>query len=629
MDEEAPQSTARYTKIDEAERADAATSTTTSTTSTLKSIASYIIITECCERMAYYGFAGSLVLFFEMKGLSSADAVNQFQLWNGAVYVSPLLGGYMADTYWGAYKTIKIFSIVYLIGLFVFCAATVPLLPDWSLAIVFVAIYIISVGAGGIKPNVSTLGAQQFDVLNNERDKEESKQFFSYFYWAINIGALMSYTLIAYVVQYGVPSLVPVEWGFFAGMVLVTALMFAGVSVFLSGSARYKMQEPNGSMLSVAAKIMHEAWNAEGDTSIANDTKEAANVAKEPLLASESLEQQKRKQREVEEEEDKEDQLDTDEHEGERSSSGGDDGIKDSLWYESRLPASWLDRAYPKYDLAMIEAVKYVLLLVPWLAMMICFWGIYGQTKTAFQLQGCSMDVTISKGLELPVTFMNVFNTLSILVLVPVFETYLYPWLKNAYGYEPTMLDKIGTGLALSGVSMVVAALIEFYRMAHVPSECYYGDSKCEANLSPCLSLDNYQEGDLLPQKSSISIFWQIPQFMLVGLSEILASITSYEFFFSQAPLEMRSVTQAGNMITNALGSWSTIPLVLIVNTGSTPWIPSDINQGHLAYFFFLLSALQAVNYTVFRHMQSSHSEIDQAILSSLSVACRAHSQSI
>ena len=95
----------------------------------------------------------------------------------------------------------------------------------------------------------------------------------------------------------------------------------------------------------------------------------------------------------------------------------------------------------------MIEAVKYVVKLIPWLAMMICFWGIYGQTKTAFQLQGCSMDVTVSGSLELPVTFMNVFNTLSILVLVPLFETHLYPWLKTRYGYEPPMLDKIGMDL--------------------------------------------------------------------------------------------------------------------------------------------------------------------------------------
>ena len=574
-------------------------------TSTLKSTASYIIITECCERMAYYGFAGSLVLFFELKGLSSADAVNQFQLWNGAVYVSPLLGGYMADTYWGAYKTIKVFAIVYLIGLFIFCGATVPLLPNWALIVVFIAIYIISIGAGGIKPNVSTLGAQQFDVLNNPRDKEESKQFFSYFYWAINIGALMSYTLIAYVVQYGIPSLIPVEWGFFAGMVLVTMLMFAGIAVFLSGSSRYKLQEPNGSMLSVAAKIVYEALNSVEDK---DGVVEATGAAKEPLLSTDQL-------------------MSTGDSRppSDVIEAGGDseDESDKNLWYEHRLPPSWLDKAYPKHDIAMIEAVKYVVKLVPWLAMMICFWGIYGQTKTAFQLQGCSMDVTVAGSLELPVTFMNVFNTLSILVLVPLFETYLYPWLKSKYEYEPSMLDKIGTGLVLSGVAMVVAAAIELYRMANVPPPCYYGNATCEANLSPCLSIDNYSEGDLLPQKSTVSIFWQIPQFVLVGLSEILASITSYEFFFSQAPMEMRSVTQAGNMITNALGSWSTIPLVLAVNAGSSPWIPADINQGHLAYFFFLLAALQAVNYSVFRQMQRTATEIDQAVLTSLSKACR------
>lgn len=575
------------------------------TQSTLKSTASYIIVTECCERMAYYGFAGSLVLFFELKGLSSADAVNQFQLWNGAVYVSPLLGGYMADTYWGAYKTIKVFSIVYLIGLFIFCGATVPLLPNWSLIVVFVAIYIISVGAGGIKPNVSTLGAQQFDVLNNPRDKEESKAFFSYFYWAINIGALMSYTLIAYVVQYGIPTLIPVEWGFFAGMVLVTALMFAGVGVFLSGSSRYKLQEPNGSMLSVAAEIVYEALSADKEKE--GGVEKTTGAAKEPLLSTDQRLSEGRGSYPDE-------------------AGGGDGDDEKNLWYEHRLPPSWLDKAYPKHDLPMIEAVKYVVKLIPWLAMMICFWGIYGQTKTAFQLQGCSMDVTVSGSLELPVTFMNVFNTLSILVLVPLFETYLYPWLKTRYGYEPPMLDKIGTGLALSGVAMVVAAGIELYRMANVPPPCYYGDAACEANLSPCLNIDNYSEGDQLPQKSSISIFWQIPQFVLVGLSEILASITSYEFFFSQAPMEMRSVTQAGNMITNALGSWSTIPLVLAVNTGSSPWIPTDINHGHLAYFFFLLAALQAVNYAVFRSMQHSHAEIDQAVLTSLSKACRGSS---
>ena len=50
----------------------------------------------------------------------------------------------------------------------------------------------------------STMGADQFD-LKYSQDKKEAGQFFSYFYWSINLGALCAYTLIAYICQYGLP----------------------------------------------------------------------------------------------------------------------------------------------------------------------------------------------------------------------------------------------------------------------------------------------------------------------------------------------------------------------------------------------------------------------------------------
>lgn len=137
------------------------------------------------------GFAGSLVLFFETKlNMSNEESVNQFYAWNGFVYVTPLLGGYIADTFWGRYKTILNFSVLYLIGLSLIVFGSVPgavLVP-----VVFLAIYVIALGAGGIKPNVSTMGADQFDP-QYEQDKKEAAQFFSYFYWSINLGALVAY----------------------------------------------------------------------------------------------------------------------------------------------------------------------------------------------------------------------------------------------------------------------------------------------------------------------------------------------------------------------------------------------------------------------------------------------------
>jgi dipeptide/tripeptide permease len=70
---------------------------------------------------------------------------------------------------------------------------------------------------------------------------------------------------------------------------------------------------------------------------------------------------------------------------------------------------------------AQVECVKYVVKLFPFLVVMIPYWGIYSQTKTAFQVQGCQMDLNMA-GFELPVSAMNIFNNIAILTLVPLFD---------------------------------------------------------------------------------------------------------------------------------------------------------------------------------------------------------------
>lgn len=116
--------------------------------SVLKTTASYIIATEFCERLAYYGFAGSLVLFFQTQlDYSNEEAVNAFYLWNGAVYVTPLLGGYVADTFLGRYKTILFFAIIYLFGLALFLFGSIP--GGVNAGVVFTGMYVVALGAGG------------------------------------------------------------------------------------------------------------------------------------------------------------------------------------------------------------------------------------------------------------------------------------------------------------------------------------------------------------------------------------------------------------------------------------------------------------------------------------------------
>lgn len=57
----------------------------------------------------------------------------------------------------------------------------------------------------------------------------------------------------------------------------------------------------------------------------------------------------------------------------------------------------------------------------------------------------------------------------------------------------------------------------------------------------------------------------QVPQFLLIGTSEILSSVTSLEFFYAEAPSTMRGVSAGLNLLTTALGSWITMPLLGLV----------------------------------------------------------------
>lgn len=86
--------------------------------------------------------------------------------------------------------------------------------------------------------------------------------------------------------------------------------------------------------------------------------------------------------------------------------------------------------------------MKLVTRLTPFLTVMVPYWGIYSQMSTAFQNQGCQMDLSIGSTL-IPVSALNCFDTISILILVPIFDGYIYPYMK-AKGQPLTMLQKIG-----------------------------------------------------------------------------------------------------------------------------------------------------------------------------------------
>ena len=82
------------------------------------------------------------------------------------------------------------------------------------------------------------MGADQFDV-SYEQDRIEAEKFFSYFYWSINLGSLLAFSIVAYICQYGLPFVGGEPWGFFIGYLIPLAMMFVGTVIFVAGSSRF------------------------------------------------------------------------------------------------------------------------------------------------------------------------------------------------------------------------------------------------------------------------------------------------------------------------------------------------------------------------------------------------------
>ena len=109
-----------------------------------------------------------MYLFFSKKlSFTTPIASLNVSIFVGVCYLTPLIGGYLADSFFGRYKTILIFIIVYFIGMFGISISSFIIVNnnDSNIAeiLFFISLYIVGLGTGGIKPNVSTLGAEQFE----------------------------------------------------------------------------------------------------------------------------------------------------------------------------------------------------------------------------------------------------------------------------------------------------------------------------------------------------------------------------------------------------------------------------------------------------------------------------------
>ena len=507
------------------------------TSSELIRVCGYIILNEFGERLCYYSILGSLALYMTRElQINTEDTDLYVNIFSSLVYLTPLLGGYVADAVYGRYTTILIFIIIYAIGSCTLSYAT--FVHEYSSSSssrgVFVTgLLIVALGSGGIKPNVSTLGADQLQSANCTQ--QQIDRYFNYFYMSINVGAIVAYTLVAYICQ---------NVSFTLGYAIPAVSIMLACLVFVAGRKQYVHVPPSGSMLSLLFGIMYYSFTLRHNRHNHNQSI---------------------------------DSYDSDMH----------DHIDQTPQQSHFTDVCRRSQGGPYTD-EQVQDIQYLFRLMPFIALFILYWGIYAQMTTTFFNQGCQMNLTVA-GIQFPIAALNLFDAGIIIIFVPLFDLYVYPCLQNVLHIKLTTLRKIGAGFVVVALSMACAAIVEMERLKRAQRGEFAGHSIC--------TQDN---GDGISMAVDMSIMWQIPQFMLVGLSEVLASATSLELFYTEAPQSMKSLCSAFSLITTSLGSIVVALMVPLVNSGNNPWITHDANQGHLDYYWWLLCGLMMANALAF-----------------------------
>ena len=156
---------------------------------------SSLFATEMWERFSYYGMRALLVLFLTATyatggfGMSELEAFTVYGIFTGLVYVTPIIGGILADKILGQRKAIYIGAFVMAIGQFTLAASAMAVDSDLEIRKMFfyAGLGILILGNGFFKPNISTMVGELYD--NNDPRKDGG---FTIFYMGINLGAFLS-----------------------------------------------------------------------------------------------------------------------------------------------------------------------------------------------------------------------------------------------------------------------------------------------------------------------------------------------------------------------------------------------------------------------------------------------------
>ncbi|KAG2710330.1 hypothetical protein I3760_04G021600 [Carya illinoinensis] len=516
-----------------------------------------LIVIAGMERFAYKGVASNLVTYLtdvvKMSNSSAAKAVNS---WCGFTSMLPLLVAPLADSYWDRYSTILASSFLYIMGLAALTSTTWA--RAWSPAskstrsysFLFWSLYLVSIGQGGYNPSLQAFGADQLDEHDQEeilpctKDEENKSNkkglFFQWWYFGVCSGSLTGVTFMSYIQD---------TFGWVLGFAIPTIAMVLSLAFFSCGSRMYTYTHKRDDAIhnntpfeSIvrAFKATKSKFMTSGITlsNYSSDQKVELELQEKPLCREEF----------------------------------------DSI--ELVLEENPRNGAY------MLQNTKVVLRLLPIWTMLLMFAVIFQQPATFFTKQGMTMKRNIG-GFKIPPATLQSAITLSIILLMPLYDKVLIP-IARLTTCDPkgiSVMKRMGIGMFLSIIAMVIAAVVEMKRLEI---------SRKMGNLDS-------ESAETVP----LSIFWLLPQYILLGISDIFTVVGMQEFFYNEVPVRMRTMGFALYTSVFGVGSFlSAISISLVEIFTSTKgrhsWFSDNMNEACLDKFYWLLALLSALSFLLY-----------------------------
>lgn len=192
---------------------------------------STLFFTEMWERFSYYGMRAILLfyMYYAVKqgglGISQSTAASIMSIYGALVYLSSVLGGWLADRVWGAQRTVMLGGILIAIGQIVLAIPA-------GVSALYLSITLIVIGTGLFKPNVSNMVGQLYSSDDPRRDAG-----FSIYVFGINLGAAVAPLVIPWVARLTGPNS-GVSWNFHAGFGVSALGMVIGLIQYYYGARK-------------------------------------------------------------------------------------------------------------------------------------------------------------------------------------------------------------------------------------------------------------------------------------------------------------------------------------------------------------------------------------------------------